>query len=99
MAQNAIVGSTLTDLGRIGYEQDALKNKEDLQRMSDFFALASKRADLQARQTEADKERALKFFELGQSKTLAERKLDLEDKALTAEANRWAEGLKFQAGE
>lgn len=93
------VASNLTDLGRLSFEQDALKKKADLEMMSRLYDLASRKADLDARKQEADKDRALKYFEVGSTRSLKERELDNENKRLTAEANRWAEQLKATQSE
>lgn len=95
---NVIVGSTLTDLGRNAVESEALNVKKQLESAAQFYQLQARKADLEARRTEADKDRALRFFEVGQQKSLKERELDLEDKRLQTEASRWAKQFETNTG-
>lgn len=95
---NVVVGTTLTDLGRNAVENEALSVKKQLESAAQFYQLQSRKADLEARRTEADKDRALRFFEVGQQKTLKERELDLEDKRLQTEASRWAQQFETNTG-
>lgn len=95
---NVIVGSTLTDLGRNAVESEALNVKKQLESAAQFYQLQARKADLEARRTEADKDRALRFFEVGQQKSLKERELDLEDKRLQTEASRWAQQFETNTG-
>lgn len=95
---NVVVGTTLTDLGRNAVENEALSVKKQLESAAQFYQLQSRKADLEARRTEADKDRALRFFEVGQQKSLKERELDLEDKRLQTEASRWAQQFETNTG-
>lgn len=92
-------GSTLTDLQAAKTRAAGLDAEVEWRKRADFFNLAAKKADLESRKAEADKDRALRFYEVGQQKSLKERELDNEDKRLTAEAKRWTSQFDQRATE